>query len=75
MQLSAWPRQKATRDQDVVARTWVWTPFVLLGVLLVAYLGWLVLRPHFAYSPVLNGWVPDGFELSVACLCLARGLF
>jgi diguanylate cyclase (GGDEF)-like protein len=48
--------------------------FGLFGVLLVAYLGWLILSPHFDYSPVLNGWLPDGFEVVVAILCLARGL-
>jgi len=74
MELSVWPRQKAARDQEVLARTWGRAPFVLLGVLLIAYLGWVILRPHFGYSPVLNGWVPDAFELTVACLCLARGL-
>ncbi len=48
--------------------------FGLLGFLFVGYLGWMIFLPHFRYSPVVNGWLPDGFELIVALLCLARGL-
>jgi hypothetical protein len=36
--------------------------FGLLGLLFVGYLGWLILTPQFNFSPLLNGWLPDGFE-------------
>ncbi len=45
-----------------------------LGVLLVGYVAWLVARRHFSYSRLWNGWMPDGFELIVSGLCIARGL-
>ena len=48
--------------------------FALLGVLLVSYIGWLVLGRGFSYSVLMNGWMPDSFELVVATLCLARGV-
>jgi len=48
--------------------------FGLLGLLFVGYLAWLILTPQFNFSPLLNGWLPDGFEVTVAVLCLARSL-
>ena len=55
-------------------RTAVLMLFGCLGVLLVCYVVWLVARRHFSYSRLWNGWMPDGFELIVSGLCIARGL-
>ena len=45
----------------------------VLGAVLASYVIWLVLRPNFRFSIVLDGWLPDGFEFLVAMLCIARG--
>jgi diguanylate cyclase len=55
-------------------RRGVLATFGLLGLLFVGYLGWVILTPQFNFSALLNGWLPDTFELVVAVLCLARGL-
>jgi diguanylate cyclase (GGDEF)-like protein len=55
-------------------RSAVFVVFGWLGALLVGYIAWLVARPHFSYSLLWNGWMPDGFELVVSGLCIARGL-
>ena len=52
----------------------VWSAFALLGALLVAYLGVMIFRRSWQYSPWLDGWLVVGFQ-SVACaLCIASGL-
>lgn len=67
---------EATRRVDGVdrVRSAVLITFAGLGVLVVAYVAWLVLRRHFTYSTLWNGWVPDAFEILVSVLCIARGL-
>jgi diguanylate cyclase (GGDEF)-like protein len=74
VKLSASPQGETTLEQGEHARNWVLAAFGLLGLLFVSYLGWLIVTPQFNFSPILNGWLPDGFELAVAVLCLARGL-
>jgi diguanylate cyclase (GGDEF)-like protein len=51
----------------------IWIAFAAMGVLLVAYLARFLLRSD-SYWPLVDGWLVDGFELAVSCLCLARGL-
>jgi diguanylate cyclase (GGDEF)-like protein len=55
-------------------RSTVFVVFGCLGAMLVGYVAWLVVRPHFSYSLLWNGWMPDGFELVVSGLCIARGV-
>lgn len=55
-------------------RSAVLAVFGFFGALLVVYVAWLVARPHFSYSLLWNGWMPDGFELIVSGLCIARGM-
>jgi hypothetical protein len=46
--------------------------FVVLGALLAGYVTWLAVEPHFHYSPIVNGWALDSFEVLVAVLCMKR---
>lgn len=55
-------------------RSAVFVVFGCLGAVLVGYVAWLVARPHFSYSLLWNGWMPDGFELVVSGICIARGV-
>jgi diguanylate cyclase len=48
--------------------------FVCLGLLVVGYVTWTGVEPHYHYSSVINGWAFDSFELLVATLCVVRGL-
>ena len=48
--------------------------FVVLGALLAGYVTWLAVEPHFHYSPIVNGWALDSFEVLVAVLCMTRAL-
>ncbi len=61
-------------EQGERARTRILATFGVLGVLFAAYLVWLVFGPDSHHSALLTGWLPDGFELAVAVLCMARGL-
>src|SRR5580658_9323469 len=72
--LSASLLGKTPSEQGERVRTGVLAAFGLLGLLFVGYLAWLILTPQFNFSPLLNGWLPDGFEMAVAVLCLARSL-
>jgi diguanylate cyclase (GGDEF)-like protein len=72
--LSVPRRVESPLEQGEGARTRILGAFGLLSVLFVVYLGWLILRPQFHHSTVLDGWLPDGFEVIVAVLCMARGL-
>jgi len=55
-------------------RSAVFAVFGCLAAMMAGYVAWLVGRPHFSYSLLWNGWMPDGFELLVSGLCIARGL-
>jgi len=44
-----------------------------MGVLLIAYLGFLIFRSSDQFSPWLDGWLVVGFEMIASALCLARG--
>jgi len=44
-----------------------------MGILLIAYLGFLILRSSQQFSPWLDGWLVVAFELTASALCLARG--
>src|SRR6476660_3444194 len=46
----------------------------LLGLVLLAYLLLLVMRPAVRDSLLLNGWGSAAFEIVVSLLVLARGL-
>ena len=51
-----------------------WIAFALLGALLAAYLGVMIFRRAWAYSPWLDGWVVIGFQFAACALCVASGL-
>jgi PAS domain S-box-containing protein len=54
----------------------IWALFALLGALLASYLGLMVVRRSWQFSPLLDGWLVIGFQ-TVACgLCFAsaRGM-
>jgi diguanylate cyclase (GGDEF)-like protein len=52
----------------------LWAGYGLLGVLLVGFAISRLLRPPGSYWTWLDGWSVDGFELTGAGLCLAKGL-
>ncbi len=52
----------------------VWTAFALLGVLLAAYLGVMIFRRSWQFSPWLDGWLVLAFEFAACALCVASGL-
>jgi PAS domain S-box-containing protein len=52
----------------------VWLGFALLGVLLAAYLGVMVARSSWQFSPWLDGWLVIGFQFAACALCVASGL-
>lgn len=51
----------------------VWSLYGLIGILLVAYLAFLVSDPGHQYVTWLDGWCVDGVELLAGFLCLAAG--
>ena len=51
----------------------LWVAFACLGVLLAAYLVYLLGRTNWNFSPVLDGWGVVAFEAAASVLCLARG--
>jgi PAS domain S-box-containing protein len=52
----------------------IWTVFALLGVLLVAYLAFLIWRRSWQFSPWLDGWVVVAFEFIASFLCIAGAI-
>jgi diguanylate cyclase (GGDEF)-like protein len=50
----------------------VWVCFAVIGVLLAAYLGFLIEHPAHHYSEWLDGWGIDAVEILASALCLAR---
>lgn len=46
----------------------------LLGLLLVSYLAWLIVRRPDQSSDLVDGWLIAGGEVVVALLCLARAI-
>jgi diguanylate cyclase len=67
-------RSETALERGERSRSLVLAAFGLLGLLLVGYVAWLTFRRHFVHSRLLNGWLPDGFQLIVAALCMARAL-
>ncbi len=53
-------------------RAAVWVCFAVIGVLLAAYLGFLIEHPAHHYSEWLDGWGIDAVEILASALCLAR---
>jgi diguanylate cyclase len=45
--------------------------YAAMGILLLAYLGWLISGNH---STLINGWGVSAFELFAGALCIASGL-
>jgi diguanylate cyclase (GGDEF)-like protein len=71
----ATPRRGAAlfREDSRARAALRWT-YALLAVFLVAYLVYLVAQPARSYSTLVDGWLVDAFELTVAALCLSRAL-
>lgn len=53
---------------------WMWRAFGVLGVVLLAYLVSLLVRPAGSSWPWLDGWVVCGIEVVAAIICILRGL-
>ncbi len=49
----------------------LWLAYAAMGILLLAYLGWLISGSH---STLIDGWGVSGFELVGGALCIASGL-
>jgi diguanylate cyclase (GGDEF)-like protein len=49
----------------------LWLAYAAMGILLLAYLGWLVSGNS---STLINGWGVSAFEIVGAALCIASGL-
>ncbi|HEX2823175.1 MAG TPA: EAL domain-containing protein [Streptosporangiaceae bacterium] len=56
------------------ARIVLRTTYLLMGVLLVGYLTFLIIRRASGDSQLVSGWAPAVFELVAGALCLARGV-
>ena len=63
-----------TRRRGDRARAVLLAVYGLMGILLVAYLAYLVIQGPHGESQVVTGWWVDAFELAAAALCIARGL-
>jgi diguanylate cyclase len=48
--------------------------YALLGVLLLAYLATLIVRPAGAYTTWMDGWAVDAFEVGACSIAFARAL-
>ena len=80
--MSAQPDRRAGRSSvaagpdtsDGRAGPAIWAFFALLGLLLAAYLAFLILRRSWQFSPWLDGWVVVGFEFIASALCIAGGI-
>jgi EAL domain-containing protein (putative c-di-GMP-specific phosphodiesterase class I) len=55
------------------ARTVLLTTYGFMGVLLVSYLAFLIVRGPSGNSLLVSGWGAASFELAAGALCLARG--
>jgi diguanylate cyclase (GGDEF)-like protein len=51
----------------------VWAIYGCLGLFLVFYLGFLIVRRNSPYSPAIDGWAVDAMEVVASVLCLSRG--
>jgi diguanylate cyclase (GGDEF)-like protein len=56
------------------ARAALWATYALMGVLLLGYLAFLIVRGASGDSLLVSGWGAAGFELLAGALCLARGV-
>jgi diguanylate cyclase (GGDEF)-like protein len=56
------------------ARAALWGAYALMGLLLVGYLAFLIIRGPGGDSLLVSGWGAAVFELAAAALCLARGV-
>jgi diguanylate cyclase len=54
-------------------RSRIWIAYGAMGLLLVGYLAFKLFHGD-DYSPLVDGWMVAGFELTASALCLARGL-
>jgi diguanylate cyclase (GGDEF)-like protein len=52
----------------------VWPAYIILGLLLFAYMVSLFVRRADQQWLWLDGWAVTGFELVVSCLCIGKGL-
>jgi PAS domain S-box-containing protein len=49
----------------------VWALFASLGALLASYLGLMIVRHSWQFSPLLDGWLVIGFQSAACLLCFA----
>jgi diguanylate cyclase len=60
--------------RDDSAHKMLWATFGLLGLLLLAYVASLIIRPNGSDWTWLDGWAVAGFECLTSFICIARGL-
>jgi diguanylate cyclase (GGDEF)-like protein len=56
------------------ARRVLWVAYGVIGILLAAYLVFLIENPSHQYSTWLDGWGVDAVEILASALCLSRAL-
>jgi diguanylate cyclase len=66
------PSGARTASLPDASRT-VWFVFAFMGVLLSAYVGLLIFGGP-RYESLIEDWMVAGFEITLSCICLARGL-
>ena len=66
------PRGAAPVQPTAGGARQVWTAYAVMGVLLAAYLGSLIVRSPDQSSDLVDGWLAATFELVGAALCIGR---
>src|ERR1700690_288073 len=68
---------KATKNSLInpeATAKWMWIGFAVLGVILLAYLVSLLVRPPTEEWTWLDGWTVCGIEVVALMMCIVRGL-
>ena len=66
-------RPRMLINPEVTAK-WMWIGFAVLGIILLAYLVSLLVRPPTEEWTWLDGWTVCGIEVVASMMCIARGL-
>jgi diguanylate cyclase len=61
-------------EQRPLVQARIATTYIVLGLVLFAYLVSLIVRPAGSYSTLVDGWMVDGFELILCLLAFARAI-
>jgi PAS domain S-box-containing protein len=66
--------EAAKRTSDDAHTKAIWASFALLGILFAAYLGGMIARRSWQFSPLLDGWLVVGFQSAACALCFTSAL-